>query len=108
MDTFETFGLTEAYKRLEEFGDKLSLFNTIIDWTKFESVLEEMYRNKSCLGGRPNISAIVMIKLLVLQSLYSLSDPELERQVTDRLSFRKFIGFSSIIQDFTTLWKFRV
>lgn len=51
MHTFETFGLTEAYKRLEELGDKLSLFNTIIDWTKFESVLEGMYRNKSCLGG---------------------------------------------------------
>lgn len=107
MENFETFGLNEAYKRLEELGDKLSFFEKIIDWKKFEPIVDGMYRNKSELGGRPNINSVVMIKLLILQSLYSLSDPELERQVTDRLSFRRFIGFSSTIPDFTTVWKFR-
>ena len=48
-----------------------------------------------------------MIKLLVLQSLYNLSDPELERQETDRISFRKFIGFNTEIPDFSTVWLFR-
>jgi len=48
-----------------------------------------------------------MIKLLILQSLYNLSDPELERQVTDRISFRKFIGFKTEIPDFSTVWFFR-
>jgi len=35
----------------------------------------------------------VMMKLLVLQQWYGLSDPELERQVDDRLSFQRFLGF---------------
>ena len=47
-----------------------------------------------------------MITLLVLQALYNLSDPELERQVTDRSSFRKFIGFTAEIPDFLTAWLF--
>ena len=35
---------------------------------------------------------VLMVKLLVLQAWYGLSDPELERQVNDRISFRHFLG----------------
>jgi len=48
-----------------------------------------------------------MVRLLVLQQWHGLSDPELERQVADRLSFRKFIGFSEDIPDYSTVWYFR-
>ena len=34
----------------------------------------------------------MMLKILILQSLYNLSDDETEYQVTDRLSFQKFLG----------------
>lgn len=66
-----------------------------------------MYQNSTKKGGRPNIDVIVMVKILVLQLLYSLSDAELERQVLDRISFRKFIGFSEKVPDFSTVWKFK-
>ncbi len=46
-----------------------------------------------------------MIKMLVQG--YGLSDPELERQVTDRISFRKFLGFPDVIPDKSTIWTFR-
>lgn len=36
---------------------------------------------------------VVMMKSLVLQQWYGLSDPELERQVADRISFQRFLGF---------------
>ena len=48
-----------------------------------------------------------MVKLLVLQSWYGLSDPELERQASDRISFRRFLGFPHAIPDATTVWLFR-
>jgi len=48
-----------------------------------------------------------MVKLLVLQQWHSLSDPEHEKQVTDRISFRKFLGFPAVIPDFTTIRYFR-
>ena len=66
-----------------------------------------MYENKSERGGIPNIDEVLLVKLLVLQQWHGLSDPELEKQVTDRISFRKFIRFPAVIPDFTTVWYFR-
>jgi IS5 family transposase len=48
-----------------------------------------------------------MVKLLVLQSMYGLSDPELERLANDRISFLKFLGFPEKIPDQSTIWYFR-
>lgn len=45
--------------------------------------------------------------MLVLQSWYGLSDPELERQANDRISFHKFLGFPERIPDRSTVWAFR-
>src|SRR5271157_2805195 len=107
MTSFETFGLNEAYKRVQKSGDRLSEFDTLIEWDAFRPILEDLYNNKTSQGGRPNVDPVVMVKLLVIQSLYNLSDPELERQVADRISFRKFIGFSTDVPDFSTVWLFR-
>jgi IS5 family transposase len=50
-----------------------------------------------------------MFRMLVLQSLYSLSDEQVEYQVRDRLSFTRFLrlGIEYRIPDGTTLWLFR-
>ncbi|HDM77919.1 MAG TPA: transposase [Deltaproteobacteria bacterium] len=34
-----------------------------------------MFDNRSEKGGKPNIDEVVMIKLLILQQWYGLSDP---------------------------------
>lgn len=45
-----------------------------------------------------------MLKVLVLQNWYSLSDEEMEFQITE--SFQHFIG-SATIPDYSTIWIFR-
>jgi IS5 family transposase len=47
--------------------------------------------------------------MLILQSLYNLSDEQIEYQVRDRMSFTRFLGldFEDDIPDGTTLWLFR-
>jgi IS5 family transposase len=47
-----------------------------------------------------------MFRMLVLQSLYNLSDEQVEYQVRDRLSFTRFLrlGIENRIPDGTTLW----
>lgn len=107
MKTLVDFGLQEAYKQMAKLGDRLGEIESMIDWTSFRPILSGMYANKTERGGRPNIDEVIMLKLLVLQQWYGLSDPELERQVADRLSFRKFLGFPETIPDFTTVWNFR-
>ena len=59
--------------------------------------------------GRPAWPPLVLFKALLLQSLYSLSDLELEEALCDRLSFRRFVGLGleETIPDFTVLNRFR-
>ena len=107
MKTLIGFGQKEAYKRVEQLGDRLAEIKSLMDWEAFRPIVGDMYDNRSERGGRPNIDEVVMVKLLVLQQWYGLSDPELERQAVDRLSFMNFLGFPEDIPDFTTVWKFR-
>jgi len=44
------------------------------------------------IGGRPRINPLWMIKAIFLQHLFSLSDPQLEDQLIDRLRFQQFVG----------------
>jgi IS5 family transposase len=50
-----------------------------------------------------------MFKILVLQSLYNLSDDAVEYQIRDRLSFMRFLGLgiSDRVPDAKTIWLFR-
>src|SRR5665648_85465 len=107
MKSLTQFALNKAYERVEKLGDKLIEANNVIDWVKFRPIVADMYDNHTEKGGRPNYDEILMVKLLVLQAWHGLSDPELERQVTDRISFMKFLGFPETIPDYTTVWYFR-
>ena len=107
MASFIDFAFQEEYERVKRLGDRFSEIEDLIDWEAFRPVVANMYDNKSEKGGRPNIDEVMMIKVLILQEWHGLSDPELERQITDRISFRKFLGFPSTIPDFSTVWIFR-
>jgi IS5 family transposase len=50
-----------------------------------------------------------MFKILVLQTLYTLSDDQTEYQIRDRLSFMRFLGLAldDAVPDATTIWLFR-
>lgn len=59
-------------------------------------------------GERP-IDPRVMLKCLMLAKWYNLSDPQLEEQLKDRISFRRFVGLSQQdpTPDETTFVRFR-
>lgn len=50
-----------------------------------------------------------MLKILVLQTLYTLSDDQTEYQLKDRLSFMRFVGLAlhDPVPDAKTIWLFR-
>ncbi|TEU12623.1 transposase, partial [Candidatus Bathyarchaeota archaeon] len=92
MDTFKAYMLRKAYKEVQKLGDRLAKIEPLIDWEAFRPLIQGLYDNRSERGGRPNVDEVVMVKMLMLQQWYGLSDPELERQAADRLSFRRFLG----------------
>ena len=107
MSSFDSYILGKAYERYEKLGDKLAQIASSIDWEKFRPIVASLFNNRTKMGGRPNIDEKVMLKLLVLQQMYGLSDPELERLVVDRISFQRFLGFPEVVPDYSTVWLFR-
>ena len=107
MDSFKSYLFRQAYKEVERLGDRLAEAEPLIDWEAFRPTLAGFYMNDGPQGGRPNTDPVLMVKMLVLQQWYGLSDPELERQAADRISFRRFLGYPESIPDATTVWLLR-
>ncbi len=103
MSSFTSLGLREAYRKVERLGDRLSEIVKLMDWEAFRPKLDDMYNNKTEKGGRPNFDVILMLKVLLLQQWYGLSDMEAERQIADRISFMKFLNFPKTIPDSRTI-----
>jgi IS5 family transposase len=108
MSTFGNFFLNQKYADLAAHGgDPLHGISNMIDWERFYPLLSQAYRSDTESGGQPHIDEIVLMKLLVLQQWYGLSDYELERQANDRISFRHFLSFPATIPDRSTIWSFK-
>jgi len=104
------FDFQDRLDYLTENGDVLPKLKKLIPWEDFRSTLEVIHdkERKSNAGRRP-FDVILMFKISILQSLYNLSDDEMEYQIMDRLSFMRFLGLDldSRIPDAKTIWLFR-
>jgi len=99
-------------ENLTALGDPLEKLDKFIDWTIFEVSLKESLENNTkdpSKGGRPSFSKLLLFKALIIQSLYNLSDEQLEFQIVDRASFKRFLGLenSDKVPDSRTFWLFR-
>lgn len=85
---------------------KLEKIGGLVKWYRFEKLLAGVRPGAS---GRPPYAALSMFKALLLQQWYGLSDPGLEEALSDRLSFRRFCGFTldETTPDETTICRFR-
>lgn len=77
-----------------------------VKWYRFEKLLVRLVGEGA---GRPPFDPLLMLKALLLQQVYALSDAALEEAINDRVSFRKFLGLSleAASPDHTTLCRFR-
>lgn len=105
--SFDQFILRENYAKVKGLGDRLELMKQQIDWTPFRPLVAQVFHDNDTEGGRPHTDELVVVRAMLLQAWYGLSDPELEFQIHDRLSFRNFLGFPDSIPDFSTIWKIR-
>jgi len=107
MDSFDSYLLRKLYAKTARNGDPLAEAERRIDWEAFRPIIKPIYTNDTTRGGRPNTDEVLMMKLLVLQQWYGLSDPELERQALNRIDFQHFLGFPGNAPDYSTVWQFR-
>ena len=68
---------------------RLDRIGSAFDWAAVERLVSGVHSARS---GRPAWPPLMMVKALLLQQWYGLSDPGLEEALGDRLSFRRFVG----------------
>jgi IS5 family transposase len=88
-------------------GALLKQLDAAIDWETLAKPVRAIYRNAD--GGAPAVPAVMMLKIVLLQKWFHLSDPQAEEQLNDRVSFRRFVGLrgEEPAPDETTIVKFR-
>ena len=87
----ELFDFEKRMQELSEQKDPLEKLN-FINWEMFRKHLKKIRKKVPGEAGRPPFDEILMFKILILQSLYNLSDEQTEYQIKDRLSFMRFLG----------------
>lgn len=65
-----------------------------VPWRKLAESIADIFDKDDSQGGRPHWPLITMIKCMMIQKWFGLSDPQLEETLRDRLSFRRFVGLS--------------
>ena len=104
------FAEQEREARLDRIGDALSKLAAHVDFAALAAEIDEAApRPGRERGGRPPFPTELMVRVLVIQQLYNLSDEQMEFQLLDRLSFQRFVGLrqSSQAPDRTTIWTFK-
>ena len=107
------FDLGQRLDALSAKGDPLETIKATVPWEAFradiEAVTETKPEESKSNAGRKPYDAILKFKIVVLQSLYNLSDEQTEFLIRDRLSFMRFLdlGLEDAVPDATTIWLFR-
>ena len=85
---------------------RLDRISCLLDWGRLDGLLEGVYGSAT---GRPSYPPLVLLKVLLLESWYGLSDPAMEEALGDRLSFRRFagLGLDEAVPDHSTISRFR-
>lgn len=91
--------------RSERFLDEM---NAVLPWRELLVSIKPFYPD-GALGRKPK-EMTMMLKIYFLQQWYSLSDPLMEEEIYDKISFQKFLGIdllSDTVPDETTILNFR-
>ena len=81
----------------------------MIPWDALSGSVADVFPQRNTRAGRPHWPVKLYVKCLMLQKWFNLSDPQLEEQLRDRISFRKFVGLglTEATPDETSLVVFR-
>lgn len=98
-------GLADALATHHEALEELDDLHALIDWKRIEQLLKDVHNGPV---GERAWHPVVMFKILLLQKIYNLSDPKMEKQLARDLLFRRFVGLSlnDATPDHSTIWRF--
>jgi Transposase and inactivated derivatives, IS5 family len=112
IDTNLTFAEISLMRSMEHNRSlrMMEKINAIIDWSKMEALLLKHYAIGKSAEGADAYHPLILLKCMLLQQwFHNDSDPDLENQINDRISFKKFLGisFDQPSPDHSTFCRFR-
>lgn len=113
MDSNNQLGFSDELlarrRKSSQMAAKLKQIEQLVDWQPIYRKLSAIDKTSKTKGGRPRKPINWMVKAIFLQSLFNLSNPQLEDQLIDRLSFQRFVGINldHDIPNFSTFWRFK-
>lgn len=110
MNPNDLFGLEFHLRNLDKGADPLVRLDALVEWELFRPALNTVRdKARKSNAGRPPFDAVLMFKILIVQSLYNLSDDAAEFQIRDRFSFLRFLGLDigATVPDSRTIRLFR-
>ncbi len=86
--------------------ERLERIAELVEWEELAALVGEIYSSPE---GRPSYPPLMMVKALLLQEWYDASAAELAQALSDRLSFRRFVGLGlqDAAPDASTITRFR-
>ena len=95
------------YDKLVPQNHLLVKINSLIDFSFIYDIVEDCYSKNM---GRSSRDPLMMIKIILLEYLYNLSDVEVAKRIATDIVFRWFLGLSidDSVPDDTTISHFRV
>jgi hypothetical protein len=97
--------------KLSKLGNPLEHLHNFVDFEMFRFELESalLKTDKKSSAGCLPFDLVLMFKILLLKYFYNLSDEQVEYQITDRISFREFLGLGTgdKVPDARTIWHFQ-
>jgi transposase, IS5 family len=103
------FDINKRYEQLNKLNDPLLVLSKLINFEIFRKEIEKgLAKERKDNSGRKPFDKVMLFKGLILKRLYDLSNDELEFQITDRSSFRRFLGLkeNDSSPDSNTFWNF--
>ena len=103
LSLFNSMEHNRSIKRMEKI-------NAIINWPRIERLLLSHYTVGKSSEGADAYPPLLLLKCFLIQQWFHIdSDPELETQINDRISFKKFLGlsFDQLSPDHSTFSRFR-
>lgn len=112
MDQNMTFAEIDLMTSMEHNRSlkMMEKINQIIDWSEIEAFLLKHYTVGNTVEGADAYPPIMLMKAFLLQKWFRInSDPDLENQINDRISFKNFLGlsFNKPSPDHSTFSRFR-
>ena len=106
---FADLALAKSFKHNRSLKTMTEL-DRAIDWSRIEEILLSHYTIGKSAEGADAYPPLLLYKCLLIQKWFKIhSDPELETQINDRISFKKFLKLSLDVPspDHSTFSRFR-